>query len=842
MIRNVAVVGHLHHGKTTLLDMLHEQTHVVTHKMRSNGKQVKFTDTRNDEQERGVSIKTAPLTLVLESVQGKSHPITLLDTPGHVNFSDEVTAAMRLCDGVLLVVDCVEGVMLGTEKTVQQACLEGLPITLVLSKIDRLVTELKIPPADAYHKLNHTIAEVNALIATFAPDRVDALSLSPLKGNVAFASALFGISFSLESFARLYVDVQGMDVDYKAFAGKLWGDQYFVEESRSFKKRGTGDRSFVQFILDPLYKIFSQVISEEREGCDRVLREFGSFLKGSLLQMDIKPLLKEVCSAVFGSATGLTSMLVQRIPSAREGTAARVRRHYSGPLEGDLVDHMLQCDAAGPLVAHVAKLMPRPDGSAFDCLARIISGRVKAGDRVRVLGEGYTPEDEEDSSIQIVSAVELLQARYRVPLTHAVAGSIVLLCGVDATVSKTATLVPEFVGSDCYIFRPLQFLAASVIKIATEPLNPAELPKMVEGLRKISKSYPLAVTKVEESGEHTIFGTGELYLESLMKDLREVYAEIEVKVSDPVSSFCETVVETSSLKCFAETPNRRNKLTMIAEPLDKGLAEDIEAGRVCLDWPKKRVGEFFQTKYEWDLLAARSIWAFGPDSQGPNVLLDDTLPSEVDKGLLGAVRESIVQGFRWGAREGPLCDEPMRNVKLKVLDAQVAPEPAARGGGQMIPTARRVCYSAFLMATPRLMEPVYYVEITAPADSITAIYNVLSRRRGHVTADVPKPGTPIFIVKAFLPVIESFGFETDLRYHTMGQAFCSQVFDHWQVVPGDPLDRSIVLRPLESAPVHALAREFMVKTRRRKGMSEDVSIAKFFDDDMLASLSSLMAQ
>lgn len=69
-----------------------------------------------------------------------------------------------------------------------------------------------------------------------------------------------------------------------------------------------------------------------------------------------------------------------------------------------------------------------------------------------------------------------------------------------------------------------------------------------------------------------------------------------------------------------------------------------------------------------------------------------------------------------------------------------------------------------------------------------------------------------------------------------GQAFCQSVFDHWQVVPGDPLDRSVVLRPLEPAPVAALAREFCVKTRRRKGMSEDVSVAKFFDDPMLLEL------
>jgi hypothetical protein len=81
------------------------------------------------------------------------------------------------------------------------------------------------------------------------------------------------------------------------------------------------------------------------------------------------------------------------------------------------------------------------------------------------------------------------------------------------------------------------------------------------------------------------------------------------------------------------------------------------------------------------LLAARSIWAFGPDSTGPNILVDDTLPSEVDKGLLSSVKDSIVQGFQWGTREGPLCEEPIRNVKFKILDAVIALEPLHRGGG-----------------------------------------------------------------------------------------------------------------------------------------------------------------
>jgi 116 kDa U5 small nuclear ribonucleoprotein component len=260
------------------------------------------------------------------------------------------------------------------------------------------------------------------------------------------------------------------------------------------------------------------------------------------------------------------------------------------------------------------------------------------------------------------------------------------------------------------------------------------------------------------------------------------------------------------------------------------------AGVIALGWDRRKVADFFSAKYSWDTLAARSVWAFGPTAHGPNVILDDTLASEVDKSLLNSSKDNIVQGFQWACREGPLCDEPVRNVKFKILDASIAAEPMHRGGGQVIPTARRVAYSALLLATPRLMEPMYYVEIMAPADVVQAVYAVLARRRGHVTSDAPKPGTPFYVVKGYLPVIDSFGFETDLRVHTQGQAFGLQVFDHWAVVPGDPLDKSIELRPLEPSPPPHLAREFMVKTRRRKGLSEDFSITKYFEEEMLVYL------
>ena len=835
LVRNIALVGHLHHGKTSFVDCLMEQTHPDL--VSSSDKPIRYTDTLFTEQERGVSIKAMPVSLVCQDVKGKSFLLNVFDTPGHVNFSDEVTAAMRLADGVVVFIDAAEGVMLNTERVIKQAVQEKLAITVCINKIDRLVLELKLPPQDAYYKLRHIVEEVNGLLSLYSESETHPV-LSPLLGNVCFASSQYGACFTLKSFAQLYSDTYGA-INVGEFARRLWGDIYFNSKTRKFAKKpphGSAQRSFVEFILEPLYKLFAQVVGDVDTSLPMLCEQLGVRLTKEEMKLNIRSLLRIVCSRFLGDFTGFTSMCEEHIPSPVENAKQKVEQVYSGTCETERYEDMVGCDQDGRLMVHTTKQYPTEDTTCFHVLGRVMSGTLHAGQEVRLLGENYTVFDEEDSRNMRVGRLWIYEARYKVEVNRVPAGNWVMIEGIDQPIVKTSTITDLQGEEELYIFRPLKFSTQSVIKIAVEPVNPSELPKMLDGLRKVNKSYPLLSTRVEESGEHVILGTGELYLDCVMHDLRKLYSEIEIKVADPVVSFCETVVETSSLKCFAETPNKKNKMTMIAEPMEKGLAEDIENEVVSINWNKKRLGEFFQTKYDWDLLAARSIWAFGPDLTGPNILVDDTLPSEVDKGLLGSVRESIVQGFQWGTREGPLCEEPIRNAKFKILDAVIASEPIHRGGGQIIPTSRRVAYSAFLMATPRLMEPYLFVEVSAPADCVSAVYTVLARRRGHVTQDAPVPGSPLYTIKAFIPAIDSFGFETDLRTHTQGQAFCLSVFHHWQIVPGDPLDKTITIRPLEPQPATALAREFMVKTRRRKGLSEDVSINKFFDDPMLLEL------
>lgn len=226
LIRNVALIGHLHHGKTTFVDCLVRQTHPQFQDM--DERNLRYTDTLFTEQERGVSIKATPITLVLPDVKSKSFLINVFDTPGHVNFSDEVTAAMRLCDGVVLFVDAAEGVSLNTERLLKHAIQEKLAITVCINKIDRLMLELKLPPQDAYFKLKHIVEEINGLLTLYGDSNVK--QVSPILGNVCFASSLYGICFTLKSFARLYSDTYD-GVNPTEFARRLWGDMYFHNKS-----------------------------------------------------------------------------------------------------------------------------------------------------------------------------------------------------------------------------------------------------------------------------------------------------------------------------------------------------------------------------------------------------------------------------------------------------------------------------------------------------------------------------------------------------------------------------------------------------------------------------------
>jgi elongation factor 2 len=185
---------------------------------------------------------------------------------------------------------------------------------------------------------------------------------------------------------------------------------------------------------------------------------------------------------------------------------------------------------------------------------------------------------------------------------------------------------------------------------------------------------------------------------------------------------------------------------------------------------------------------------------------------------LNEIKDSVVAGFQWASKEGVLCEENMRGVRFDIQDVTLHADAIHRGGGQIIPTTRRVLYASVLTAAPRLMEPVYLVEIQCPENAVGGIYGCLNQRRGVVFSTEQVAGTPMFIVKAHLPVNESFGFTAALRSATGGQAFPQCVFDHWAVLPGDPFEPS-------SKPAGVVT-----EARKRKGLKAELpALDNFFD-------------
>ena len=351
--RCVALVGHLHTGKTALVDLFIEQTKVPSikgfgvHGPRAaleshRGGGPRTTDTLQSEQDRQMSIKSCPITMCLPDTRGKTFALTMIDCPGHTNFHDESVASLRVADGAALVVDAIEGIMLHTEMLLRQIISEGLPLVLVINKVDRLVLELKLPPDDMYHKLRHLIDSVNAFVAHQSNGRYP--KLSPDRGNVIFASSMHGYAFSLESFATQYLDHLDFDVEDKEdafgafknhgglgrnltpedFAKRLWGNAYLDPKSRTFQRR-VGDcspdpetgmspkRTFVQFVLEPLYKMYALCVGESEKDVEKEFRSLGVLLGKEHLRASARPLMRAAFRKYFGPSTGFVDTVVRHV-------------------------------------------------------------------------------------------------------------------------------------------------------------------------------------------------------------------------------------------------------------------------------------------------------------------------------------------------------------------------------------------------------------------------------------------------------------------------------------------------------------------------------------------------
>jgi len=143
-------------------------------------------------------------------------------------------------------------------------------------------------------------------------------------------------------------------------------------------------------------------------------------------------------------------------------------------------------------------------------------------------------------------------------------------------------------------------------------------------------------------------------------------------------------------------------------------------------------------------------------------------------------------------------------------DITLHPDAIHRGAGQLMPTTKRALYACQINSQPAVLEPVYLCDITVPNHAISGVYSTLNARRGMIEGKEDRPGTPLCKVKAFLPVLESFGFTQLLRQNTSGQAFPQMIFSHWSMVAGDVTEEG------------SMANKVVMDVRRRKNLKEEL--------------------
>jgi elongation factor 2 len=692
-IRNIGIVAHIDHGKTTMTDSLLVEAGLLPPQVAGTAKALDYLE---EEQRRGITMKTANISL-LHKLDGHSYVINLIDTPGHVDFTGKVTRALRAIDGVVVVVDAVEEIMAQTETVTCQALEERVKPVLFINKVDRLIKELKLNADEIQEKFTRIIRNFNNLIEIYAePKFRKKWKADPAKEAVAFGSALHNWGFTLD-MAR--------------------------QREMSFAD-----------IIDAYAKDKPQTLSKLLPLSEAILR-----------------------------------MTIKNSPCPVEAQKYRIPRIWKGDISSRLGQAMLNCDDNGPTAMCITNAQVDPSADVV-ATGRLFSGSVRDGDIVYLVGARKECK---------VRQVTMYMSAFREAVNQITAGNIAALTGLDQ--ARAGETLIDITHKDQMVpFEPVRYVSESVITIAVEPRYPKDLARLSEAMERLSIEDPNLVVAINNrTGEYLLSGVGELHLETAVKFLRDYSGGVDISTSDPMADYRESLA-TKGLKVMAKSPNKRNELWIQVEPLEDTSPESKTENR------------------------PEEIWA--SDEYG-NTLVNSTRNVK----HLDEVKGMIISGFHWACRTGPLCEQPLKNVKAKLLDAQIHEDSALRESTQIMRATSRAILGSFLTTKPILLEPIYKIEAHTPAQWFGMCTNVITRRRGKIQAAESR-GVLAKIV-GYIPVSETFGLAAEIRASTSGHAFWQTVFDHWAKVPD------------------GIAAGIIEQIRVRKGLSREIPKPEKFIDD-----------
>jgi elongation factor 2 len=705
-IRNIAIAAHIDHGKTTLTDNLLARAGMISEKLAGDQR---FMDFDDQEAERGITIYSANISMVHE-FDGDDYLINLIDTPGHVDFGGDVTRAMRAVDGVLVLVDAVDGVMPQTETVMKQALQEGVKPILFINKVDRLIEEMQLTPEEMQERFTKIIREVNTALRKYADEETaEKWEMSVNDGTVAFGSALKNWAISVP---------------------------YMQETGISF-----------QDIIDYVNEGDHEGLAQEAP-------------------------IEEVC----------LDMVVKHLVNPQESAEWRIPAVWPGDVESEVGKDMMAHDQDGKLVGVVTNVEDDEHAGTI-ATARLFSGTINEGDELYGIGSQKTERAQQ---------VGIYSGPRKLTVDSVPCGNIAAITGPDFSTGETFILSGE---EEIQPFEQIEHVFEPVVTKSIEPKRTSDLPKLIETLRKRAKEdNTIKIDIDEETGETLVSGLGELHIEAKVERHLEEKG-IDIEVSEPIVVFREGIEEESD-HLTGKSPNRHNQLEVSVEPIDedvrKFLKEEYEEIKRNADDETEVRDALVEAGMDQD--DADNIM----DAYEENLFINDS------RGIknLREIKEYLVDAFHEFCDEGPLANEPVIGLMVRLHDASLHEDAIHRGPAQMIPATKDAMTRGFLNATPRLIEPKQILRIDTPSSTMGDAMTEVSNRRGDVV-NMEEEGDSS-IIRCKLPVEELFGFEAALKGATNGKGFFNLV--------------EIIFEPL---PMN-LQEEKIMEIRERKGMKQEM--------------------
>ncbi|MFH1422254.1 MAG: elongation factor EF-2 [Planctomycetota bacterium] len=708
-IRNIATSAHIHHGKTAMTDNLLAASGYMAAKSAGDLDAGMATWQHSDEQERLLTVDAANVSMVHE-FSNEEYLINLIDTPGHVDFSGNVTRAMRAIDGTIVLVCASEGIMPQTETVIKQALRERVKPVLFINKVDRLIKELKLTPEGMQKRFEKIIEEFNILIEQIAEKEYkQKWKVNVQDGSVAFGSAKENWAMSIP---------------------------FMKKKSISFKQ---------------IYELYDMNEEERKEWVWK------------------NAPLYEV----------LLDMVVKHLPNPLDAQKYRIPKIWHGDIESQFGQDLLSCNPNGKIGFVITRIVIDPRSGKEISAGRLFSGTMKVGEDVYL---NLAKQRQKIQQIFVYNGIKPEQIEEIGP------GNVLAISGVTGEAGETVTLEPETA------FEELKHIFEPVITKAIEVKKMADLPKLVEILKKVGKEDPSIKVQInEETGESLISGMGELHLE-IIENRIKTEKGLDVKTSPPIVVYRETIGKESPV-LEGRSPNKHNSFYIKVEPIEEDVYAAIKNNELHEGRIKKKNQDISNKLSElgWTGDSIRNV----RDIYKGNMFMDETR-GEVH---IGEVIEMVLDAFEMVIDQGPLAREPCMKMKVSLMDIRLHEDAIHRGPAQVYPAVREAMTEAMRQANASLLEPLQIYLIEVPEKFMGGMTKLVGSKRGQLL-DVKQEGGSAEI-KAKLPVAEMIGWSSDLRSATEGRGVSSLMDQLFERVPASLQD------------------DIIRKIRQRKGLSEN---------------------